>query len=132
MGSKLGIFIENAKGLSEKLTLEEPSDILTEDLEDELNDDIFILADNITNLLKSFMRTHPEVPDRDSIFEDAFNIAMNNILKVNEEVLDEKIPADLAKAYKQASYTGRSGANTDLQNADYQEVDANTGYKLYK
>ena len=124
--------VKPIKGLSEKLTLEEPSDVLTEDFEDELNDDIFILADNITNLLKSFMRTHPEVPDRDGIFEDAFNIAMNNILKVNEEVLDEKIPADLAKAYKQANYTGRSGANTDLQNADYQEVDANTGYKLYK
>ena len=124
--------VKPIKGLSEKLTLEEPSDVLTEDFEDELNDDIFILADNITNLLKSFMRTHPEVPDRDSVFEDAFNIAMNNIIKVNEEVLDEKIPADLAKAYKKANYSGRSGANTDLQNADYQEVDANTGYKLYK
>ena len=57
--------------------------------------------------------------------------AMNEFGELDEAVdLEEKIPADLMKAYNNARYRGLP--NTDLQNAEYTEVTPEAAYKAYK
>ena len=139
------------KGLTEKLTLEEPSDVLNEsaDIEEILFDLREQCISDIHNELHSYLK-HCEYANIDypySTKEDAIDALesiceeaiyhMDDILDnsgmLTEEVLDEKIPKDLAKAYKGASYRGRSGANTDLENSTYEVIDdPDKAYKLYK
>ena len=50
---------------------------------------------------------------------------------ISESVLTEKIPSDLAFAYNKAGgYKGLN--NADLENASYEEISKEDGYKLYK
>lgn len=142
----------NIKGLTEKLILEEPSDILNEstDIEDILFEwrdqcirDVFA---ELHSYLKHceyanvgndypFNTKQDAIDALESICEEAI-YHLDDVIDesgvLTEEVLDEKIPKDLAKAYKNARYQGRSGGMTDLENATYREVSPEEGYKLYK
>lgn len=142
----------NIKGLTEKLILEEPSDILNEstDIEDILFEwrdqcvrDVFA---ELHSYLKHceyanvgndypFNTKQDAIDALESICEEAI-YHLDDVIDesgvLTEEVLDEKIPKDLAKAYKNAMYQGRSGGMTDLENATYREVSPEEGYKLYK
>lgn len=199
------------KGLTEKLTLEEPDDVLNEDWEDWSEDDYFERYSNavhkVYDVLLGFIREcrdymheagENQLDAAESICDealyhledlkdefgditedvqptyyssaDAYNDAVSEMIDVvrrlmsrvrdipkedaiqlcnnvfdeairdsldenlEEEVLDEKIPKDLAKAYKGAgNYKGRSGSNTDLENSTYDVIDdPDKAYKLYK
>ena len=137
------------KGLTEKLILEEPSDILTE--AKDIDDILFELRDqcvrDIHNELHSYLK-HCEYANIDypfstkeaaidaleSICEEAIyhmDDILDNSGMLTEEVLDEKIPQDLAKGYKAWNYKG-AGSAADLENATYDAVSPEEGFKLYK
>jgi len=125
------------KGLTEKLVLEEPSDMLNEDINPYSYDAYSDAVSDLTNIVKRFLERTNDVPHEDAIqmCYDAFEEAIDNSLEENleEEVLDEKIPKDLAKAYKNANPGMYKGLpNADLQNATYDEVSPEAGYKAYK
>lgn len=142
----------NIKGLTEKLILEEPSDILNEstDMEDLLFEWRSQCVKGIFDKLHTYLEhckytnvgydypfnTKQDVIDElESMCEEAvyhLDDVIDNSGVLTEEVLDEKIPADLAKAYKRANYQGASGGMTDLEKADYRVVSPEEGYKLYK
>ena len=134
------------KQFTEKLILEEPSEILTEDWEDWDADDymeryfnavskVHLVLVDFINECKDYMHEVGELQydAAESVCEEAlFHLKdeIDEFGNLSEEVLDEKIPSDLAKAYKRVSYTG--AGNADLQNAEYNEVSADDGYRIYK
>jgi len=138
----------NIKGLSEKLTLEEPTDVLTEGYEDiNVSDKIDFLINDMsidaTDLLEHMVEWIPydELNDcindyiKDNDLEDEFEFA-----DVRENFFLENIPNDLVKAYKSSStskyadkpYQGRFGKDTDLFNSRYEEVSKEDAKSLYK
>lgn len=137
------------KGLTEKLILEEPDDTLNEDFgswtEDTYMNKYFDAVHDVHDVLYKFIRDcgdymHEAGEDQFSAAESICDEALYHLedLKdefgnINEEVLDEKIPSDLAKAYKRSNYQGRSGAMTDLEKSQYTVIDDPAeAYKILK
>ena len=137
------------KGLTERLILEEPEDTLNEDFgswtEDTYMDKYFTAVHDVYAVLYKFIRDcgdymheagENQLDTAESICDEAvvhFEEALDEFGNLTEEVLDEKIPGDLSKAYKKYNYKGRSGVNTDLENATYTVIDDPAeAYKLYK
>lgn len=82
-----------------------------------------------------YLQKQTFVDDLESICEEAiYHIEdiMDDSGKLTEEVLDEKIPKDLARGYRGFNYKGAHGSMTDLENSTYDEVSKEDAYKLYK
>lgn len=135
----------------EKLVLKDGSgkDIkgLTEDLNEDVDDDYsenFVQAvDEVHNILASFIsknKTYMEENGIDLVSEcdDLCDQALTHIEEaiengfLEESFLTEKIPSDLAKAYKKNKRTVQNYNNIDFENADYTEISPEEAKKKFK
>ena len=109
--------------------------------EKEINKEIDKLKDAVDDINEQPKDIEPDFKDGSG---KAIKLkAFNEKLYLNEEVLDENIPFDLAKAYKEVKYAKRGGygsknflqnevPQSDLYNAEYREVTPEEALEISK